>query len=96
LAQIREFFSSSQGSYQLWSPPSLLFSGYWKFFPLEVKQQQHKVNHLLLIVPYLKMSGTVPPLPICLCGIYRTTVPHNLILDNFILNIANSPNNVNF
>jgi hypothetical protein len=31
------FFSSSNSSYELRSPPSLLLNGYWEFFPERVK-----------------------------------------------------------
>jgi len=44
-------------------PCSLLFKGYGGLFPLGVKQLGHEVECSPPLVPRLRMSGTMPPLP---------------------------------
>jgi hypothetical protein len=62
------FFSSPQRPDRLWGPPSLVFSGYWESFPLDIRRQGRKPGHSPPSSAEVKKGGTIPPHPyISLC-----------------------------
>jgi hypothetical protein len=54
---------------RLWSPPILLFSGYWGSAP-GVKRPGRESDPHFYLVPMLGTSGVILLLPICLRGVY--------------------------
>jgi len=69
----KRFFSSLHHPDQLWSPPSLLFSGLGAF-PL-VKQLGHEIEHSPLSSAEVKNEWNCASFPpVCLHGMYRATL----------------------
>lgn len=68
----KRFVSSVKCPDSLWGPPSPIFSGFLELFPLWISDKVTKIMTPFHLVPWLSMTGVIPPLPpIYLLDVHR-------------------------
>ena len=72
----KKFFASLKRSGRLWHPPpTRLFHRYREVFPGGKSGRGVKLTTHLHLLPRLRMSGVIYPLPICLFGVHTDNYP---------------------